>query len=147
MLSLSPASTEKAMTKVASPENAVGRVLAAVAAIGSAALAGRIVWGNVVISTNPDGFFILIFLVPLGTLAWLCGWYALWGHRPESRASIRIAWKAGFWVGLVVFLALFIGPIFVTPESNQGPLVGFLFGPLGFAIGAIAGAAYGRLRR
>ena len=142
MLSLSPASTEKAMTKVASPENAVGRVLAAVAAIGSAALAGRIFWAN-----PGDLFVFLIIGVPLGTLAWLCGWYALWGHRPESRASIRIAWKAGFWVGLVVFLALFIGPIFVTPESNQGPLVGFLFGPLGFAIGAIAGAVYGKLRR
>ncbi len=129
------------MTKVASPENAVGRVLAAVAAIGSAALAGRIVWGL------GDLFLFLIWGVPLGTLAWLCGWYALWGNRPESRASIRIAWKAGFWVGLVVFLALFIGPIVLTPESNQGPLGGFLFGPLGFTIGAIAGAVYGRLRR
>ncbi len=142
MLSLSLVSTEKAMTKVASPENTVGRVLAAVAAIGSAALAGLSFWAN-----PADLFLFLIFLVPLGTLAWLCGWYALWGHRPESRASIKIAWKAGFWVGLVVFLALFIGPIFVTPESNQGPLVGFLFGPLGFAIGAVAGAAYGKLRR
>ena len=130
------------MTKVASPENAVGRVLAAVAAIGSAALAGRIFW------VNPgDLFAFLIILVPLGTLAWLFGWYALWGDRPETRDRIRIAWKAGFWVGLLVFLVFFIGPVIVTPESNQGPLAGFLFGPLGFTIGAIAGAVYGRLRR
>ncbi len=136
------------MTKVATPEKAVERVLAAVAAIGSAALAGLSFWGTVVTSTNPgDLFLFLIFGVPLGTLAWLCGWYALWGDRPESRASVWIAWKAGFWVGLVVFLALFIGPMVVTPESNQGPLGGFLFGPLGFTIGAIAGAVYGRLRR
>ncbi len=129
------------MTKVATLENAVWRVLAAVAAIGSAALAGRIVWGI------GDLFLFLIWGVPLGTLAWLCGWYALWGHRPESRDSIRIAWKAGFWVGLVVFLALSFGPMVVTPESNQGPLGGVLFGSLGFTIGAIAGAAYGKLRR
>ena len=134
------------MTKVV--ENVVGRGLAAVAAIGSAALAGRSFWFTVVTSTNPgDRFLFLIFGVPLGTLAWLCGWYALRGHRPESRDSIRIAWKAGFWVGLLVFLVFFIGPVVVTPESNQGPLSGFLYGPLGFAIGAIAGAVYGRLRR
>ncbi len=136
------------MTKVAKPEKAVERVLAAVAALGFAALAGLSFWRIVVTSTNlGDLFLFVIFAVPLGTLAWLCGWYALWGHRPESRASIWIAWKAGFWVGLVVFLALFIGPMVLTPESNQGPLAGFLFGPLGFAIGAVAGAAYGKLRR
>jgi len=135
------------MTK-ARLENAVGRGLGAVAAVGSAALAGRIFWFTVVTSTNPgDRFLFLLFGVPLGTLAWLCGWYALRGHQPESRDSIRIAWKAGFWVGLLVFLVFFIGPVIVTPESNQGPLAGFLYGPLGFAIGAIAGAVYGRLRR
>jgi H+/Cl- antiporter ClcA len=134
------------MTKVV--ENVVGRGLAAVAAIGSAALAGRSFWFTVVTSTNPgDRFLFLIFGVPLGTLAWLFGWYALWGDRPETRDRIRIAWKAGFGVGLLVFLVFFIGPVIVTPESNQGPLAGFLFGPLGFTIGAIAGAVYGRLRR
>ena len=136
------------MTNTARPENAVRRGLAAVAAMGSAALASQVFWFTVVTPTNPGHrFLFLLFGLPPGTLAWLCGWYALRGHRPESRDSIRIAWKAGFWVGLLVFLVFFIGPVVVTPESNQGPLSGFLYGPLGFAIGAIAGAVYGRRRR
>jgi hypothetical protein len=136
------------MTKTATFENAVGRDLAAVAAIGAATLSARSFWSTVVTSPLPgDRFLFLIFGVPLGTLAWLCGWYALRGHRPESRDSIRIAWKAGVGVGLLVFLVFFIGPVIVTPESNQGPLGGFLFGPLGFTIGAVGGALYGRHRR
>lgn len=136
------------MTKTATFENAVGRGLAAVAAVGAATLSARSFWSTVVTSPLPDDrFLFLIFGVPLGTLAWLCGWYALRGHRPESRDSIRIAWKAGFGLGFLVFLVFFIGPLIVTPESNQGPLGGFLFGPLGFTTGAVAGALYGRVRR
>ena len=50
------------------------------------------------------------------------------------------AW--GFSVGLVCFLLGFVGPIIVTPDANQGPLLGiFITGPLGtlagFAIGVI----------
>jgi hypothetical protein len=42
--------------------------------------------------------------------------------------------------GVIAFLAGYIGPIVVTPEANQGPLLGiFITGPLGF----IAGAAFG----
>jgi MFS family permease len=43
-------------------------------------------------------------------------------------------------VGAAGFLAGFLGPIALTPEANQGPLLGILItGPLGFVAGAILG--------
>ena len=42
--------------------------------------------------------------------------------------------------GLIAFAAGFVGPIILTPDANQGPMLGiFITGPLG----VIAGAAYG----
>jgi hypothetical protein len=35
----------------------------------------------------------------------------------------------------------FFGPMILTPEANQGPMLGiFITGPLGLLVGAIAGA-------
>lgn len=47
-------------------------------------------------------------------------------------------------VGLVAFLAGFIGPLLLWPDNNLGPLIGiFLTGPLGFVGGAIIGLCIG----
>ena len=44
-------------------------------------------------------------------------------------------------LGLIGFAAGFFGPLILTPEANQGPLLGiFITGPLGAALGAIIGA-------
>lgn len=41
-----------------------------------------------------------------------------------------------FVVGGIGFIAGFFGPILLTPEANQGPLLGiFITGPLGFVFG------------
>jgi len=46
-------------------------------------------------------------------------------------------------VGGISFLAGFLGPIILTPQANQGPLVGiFITGPVGFVLGIIAGYIY-----
>lgn len=43
-------------------------------------------------------------------------------------------------VGTVGFLGGFFGPLILTPEANQGPLLGlFITGPLGVGIGAVGG--------
>lgn len=43
-------------------------------------------------------------------------------------------------MGAAGFLAGFVGPILVTPDANQGPLLGiFITGPLGVVAGAILG--------
>jgi hypothetical protein len=39
-------------------------------------------------------------------------------------------------VGTIGFAAGFFGPVILTPEANQGPLLGiFVTGPLGFVVG------------
>ena len=46
----------------------------------------------------------------------------------------------GITVGLIGGLGGFIGPMLLTPESNQGPLLGIFFtGPLGFILGLFIG--------
>ena len=47
-------------------------------------------------------------------------------------------------VGGVSFAAGFFGPIVLTPEANQGPLLGiFITGPIGVVVGACLGAIFG----
>ena len=49
-----------------------------------------------------------------------------------------------FAIGAIAFLAGFAGPILLTPDSPQGPLLGiFVTGPLGFILGAVIGLAIG----
>ena len=46
----------------------------------------------------------------------------------------------GVLFGTVAFLIGFVGPVIFMPQSNQGPLIGiFITGPLGFALGIVAG--------
>jgi hypothetical protein len=49
-----------------------------------------------------------------------------------------VGWALG--IGLVGFVAGFFGPLLLTPEANQGPLLGiFITGPLGVVLGALVG--------
>jgi hypothetical protein len=49
-----------------------------------------------------------------------------------------LGWAAG--LGLVGFLAGFYGPLVLTPDANQGPLLGYLItGPAGVVVGAAVG--------
>jgi hypothetical protein len=43
--------------------------------------------------------------------------------------------------GAIGFAAGFFGPLLLTPEANQGPLLGiFITGPAGFFLGGLTGA-------
>ena len=45
-------------------------------------------------------------------------------------------------LGGIGFVGGFVGPIILTPDANQGPLLGiFITGPLGFIIGLAYGMA------
>ena len=51
-------------------------------------------------------------------------------------------------IGTIGFSAGFFGPMLLTPQANQGPMLGiFNTGPLGFMLGGIGGAMYWRVRR
>ena len=67
---------------------------------------------------------------------------------PEGRARTVARWCATMTVvvGVISFLAGFVGPIILYPNSPQGPLLGIFFtGPLGALAGAAVGAIIGLL--
>lgn len=90
--------------------------------------------------------------------------FVMWGFSLGSAATTSVAWwrwmrahpgrsegpgplarivSGAVAVGAVAFLLGFVGPMILTPESNQGPLLGIFFtGPLGFFLGAIGGYVY-----
>ena len=60
-------------------------------------------------------------------------------------ASKRLAGRAvlvGSVVGGIVFAAGFFGPLIFTPESNIGPIIGILLGPVAFYVGGMSGFAW-----
>ncbi len=55
--------------------------------------------------------------------------------------------KSGLVVGITGFILGFVGPMIVTPNANQGPLLGiFITGPAGFIIGSIIGFVVGLIK-
>jgi hypothetical protein len=69
--------------------------------------------------------------------------------RAEKGMLARVAGSAGRWalvLGAVGFACGFFGPIALSPEANQGPLLGiFISGPGGALLGVILGVAFGIL--
>ncbi len=100
------------------------------------ALALNGVWGS------SDPILILLLILPALVAAGLCLWYAATAGDPQSKQRILCAFKIGFVAGLIAFGVFFIGPLVVMPEANQGPFLGFLAAPPGFALGAILGLCF-----
>ena len=128
----------------ARPILAVWRIVAVIAALVFGAYALAVLINTFRFSLDPFSGMLTFFPA---TVAILCGWFALRGHRPESRRHMRVTMRAGLIVGGIGLAAGVIGPVIFTPESNQGPLLGiFITGPLGFIFGAAIGWFYGRFR-
>jgi hypothetical protein len=120
----------------------------------------RVLAALIALPTTAFALFMLIAVISSG-LDWLrlmlgstaatvaaLGWYfALSGDRSETRVRLGYALRGGCLLGGIGFVLGFLGPIIVTPEANQGPLLGiFITGPAGFVVGAILGALYATLR-
>jgi hypothetical protein len=59
--------------------------------------------------------------------------------RDRRFRSVRVV-LPGLVLGGIGFVAGFLGPILLTPEANQGPLLGiFITGPLGLVVGLLWG--------
>ncbi|HEX5031481.1 MAG TPA: hypothetical protein VFX78_08490 [Candidatus Eisenbacteria bacterium] len=81
------------------------------------------------------------------TLAWLGWWFVIRGWR-TVQARLKWALLGGIVVGGLGFLLGFFGPLLWAPDANQGPLLGiFITGPIGFIVGAVAGALLGKSPR
>ena len=72
------------------------------------------------------------------------------GEITDETALRRVLKSVRTWalvLGGVGFIFGFFGPIELSPDANQGPLLGiFITGPLGFLLGAILGLIVGALR-
>lgn len=81
------------------------------------------------------------------TVTTLFGW-AIWNRLGDAPGHVaRDIILGAFLAGGIGFAGGFFGPIILTPDANQGPLLGiFVTGPLGFIVGAIGGLAYGAVR-
>jgi uncharacterized membrane protein len=89
---------------------------------------------------NSDNNFMKAFLSPFISLSVLCLWMAISGNNQKQRKLMVNSLLIGLIIGIISFLGGFIGPIILTPEANQGPLLGIFFtGPIGFAAGILLG--------
>jgi hypothetical protein len=79
--------------------------------------------------------------------ALLAFWLAGLGHIPGERAILQRVLLIGVTIGGGAFGVGFAGPL-IFSSGNQGPLLGiFMTGPIGFAVGCIAGFVWTRCRR
>jgi hypothetical protein len=98
---------------------------------------------------HPAAMDLLIpsLALSVGTAAFLCWWFALCGQHARSRQRIFSTVAGALIIGGISFAAGFFGPIILTPDANQGPLLGIFYtGPLGFFAGAVIGALVGRIQ-
>ena len=120
------------------------RTLAGVVALPLTAIVVLILRNQLHGGFDPLGSIVSLCAATAGAL---CYWYVFLGNLPEHRARMRYALLGGFILGGIGFAAGFFGPIFLTPRSNQGPLLGIFFtGPLGFIIGVAIGSLYAHFR-
>lgn len=86
-------------------------------------------------------FLVLIIATVLALLLM----YAASGPAAET---VRRIFVPALVLGLIGFVLGFVGPMIVTPDANQGPMLGiFITGPLGFVLGLLAGGVRELLAR
>jgi len=66
----------------------------------------------------------------------------------KYKQMAQAAFKGSAIFGSIGFIAGFIGPMIISPDANQGPLMGiFLTGPLGAFMGLVFGGIWWFIRR
>jgi hypothetical protein len=91
------------------------------------------------------GFSKMPWLAALASLACAAAVFAVvWKKTETSLADLVTSVLLGAAIfGAIGFAAGFFGPMILSPDANQGPLLGiFITGPIGGLIGAFAGVFY-----
>lgn len=74
--------------------------------------------------------------------------YFVWKSTGKLSDNLsRYVFLGGILTGTLLFLAGFFGPMIFTPANNQGPILGFILGPIGFVMGLLLGGLYWRFRK
>src|SRR5690606_2176666 len=74
--------------------------------------------------------------------------YFVWKRTGNLADNLsRYVFIGSILTGTVLFLTGFLGPIIFSPSNGQGPLLGFILGPIGFGLGLLAGAIFWYLRK
>lgn len=94
----------------------------------------------------PDNALALADALALAT-AFLAAWF-VWRRAASADGGFLSAVFGGAVIlGSIGFAAGFFGPLILTPDANQGPLLGlFITGPLGFIAGGVIGALWHMMR-
>lgn len=99
-------------------------------------------------------YWLPFSLIPVGDHRWianvaslLCaavaGWFVWARLASADRGAVASILTGAVVLGSIGFVGGFFGPILLTPDANQGPLLGiFITGPLGFVLGGIAGLIF-----
>lgn len=62
--------------------------------------------------------------------------------RLRHRSAAATIARFGVTFGVIGFVGGFFGPMLLSPDANQGPMLGiFITGPLGLLAGLVIGAA------
>jgi hypothetical protein len=78
--------------------------------------------------------------VPGSLICALAGSVCIWKASASAEGFLAAVVSGALTVGTIGFLGGFFGPMLLTPEANQGPMLGlFITGPLGFILGAVGG--------
>ena len=106
-----------------------------------------------IIATVATFFFIMLFylicfdqpslarLVVALIISAVLARYSWLGGASAPIGLIRSVGFGALVTGAICFAAGFFGPIILTPDANQGPLLGiFITGPLGVLVGGVGGA-------
>ena len=95
-----------------------------------------------------SAIFSLAGAVAAGRYAWKRTGAAAASEGDRPSGMLAAMGRGALITGGIGFARGFFGPMIVTPDANQGPMLGiFITGPIGLVLGALGGAIWHRRRR
>lgn len=92
---------------------------------------GEILWIKIL--------FISMAVLTAGSLFWT------FANKGSVLSLVSHIFTGALIVGSIGFIGGFFGPIIFMSDANQGPLIGFFTGPIGFLLGGLGGLIYGMI--